>query len=137
MTLRDDPPIALIDNGYAQNISFCELDKRKCPDKQRNISNTLKKQLLYWGYTRTRKAPNQHHFWTWLNAIVHGGLVRKGDKTLIETYIKQFKSVFHNNLNQIFYSIPKSVCVCVGGGGNSEIVSIFPRIIKQTIGRKP
>lgn len=43
MTLRDDPPIALIDNGWAQNIAFCELDERKCPNKQKYILNTLKK----------------------------------------------------------------------------------------------
>lgn len=46
MTLRDDPPIALIDNGWAQNIAFCELDERKCPNKQKYILNTLKKTTI-------------------------------------------------------------------------------------------
>lgn len=46
--------------------------------------------------------------------MTHIGFVRKDDKTLTETSMKQFKSIFRNNLNRKFYSIPKSV---KGGGG--------------------
>lgn len=65
--------------------------------------------------------------------MTHSGFVRKDDKTLTETSMNQFKSIFHNNLKRNFYFTPKSV----KGGGYSEIILIFPRIIKQKIGRTP
>lgn len=46
--------------------------------------------------------------------MTHIGFVRKDDKTLTETSMKQFKSIFRYNFNRNFYSIPKSV---KGGGG--------------------
>lgn len=53
--------------------------------------------------------------------MTHIGFVRKDDKTLTETSMKQFKSIFRYNFNRNFYSIPKSV----KGGGYSEIKLIF------------
>lgn len=46
--------------------------------------------------------------------MTHSGFVQKADKTLTETSMEQFKSIFHNNLNRNFYLTPKSV---KGGGG--------------------
>lgn len=54
--------------------------------------------------------------------MTHIGFVRKDDKTLTEKSMKQFKSIFRNNFNRNFYSIPKSV---KGGGMYSEIKLIF------------